>query len=63
MTKVCGFIDATDECSTGEHDCLSEDDCVDTVANFTCKSKTGYQSYRKQCSGNRYVSYFEHNNP
>ena len=46
-----------DECTTGDHNCKSNERCVNRLGRFTCKCISGFKSVNNTCEGIKYISY------
>ena len=44
--------DDINECALGTHNCDIHAICTNTIANYTCKCKTGYSGNGFTCYGN-----------
>ena len=40
---MCLIIIELDECTTGIHNCNSQEDCINTIGSFICKCSAGYE--------------------
>ena len=45
-----------DECTTGDHNCKSNERCVNKPGGFICKCASGFKSVDNTCEGIMYIS-------
>ena len=45
-----------DECTTGDHNCKSNERCVNKPGGFICKCAGGFRSMDNTCEGIMYIS-------
>ncbi|CAH3032916.1 unnamed protein product [Pocillopora meandrina] len=51
------FVEDTDECSSGSHDCSAYAYCNNTLGSFTCTCKAGFSGDGKECKSKKPVFY------
>ena len=44
-----------DECSTGDHNCTQNQQCVNMLGTFICECIGGYELVNGNCEGNQHV--------
>ena len=49
------FLDI-DECSNGNHNCKSNEYCVNMLGGFICKCASGFRTVNNACEGILYIS-------
>ena len=49
-THECYFIDIV-ECSTGDHNCTQNEQCVNRLGTFICECVRGYELFNGNCEG------------
>ena len=49
------FLDI-DECSTGVHNCIQNQQCVNTPGDYECECISGYRLVNETCEGNMAIT-------
>ena len=52
------FVEDTDECSSGSHDCSADAYCNNTVGSFICTCKAGFLGDGKKCKSKKAIYFF-----